>query len=318
MSMFESRTLFQTGHLLRMSNTSCYSVMSASVSCAGNSRRPSECPTAVSLESLYVYQLFVFVPFASNSRITITNLRKLVVNSRFLNEHFAILNLLHLCRDTLEEFEINPSFHGMLTLISEVSWLICFDTVALPTQVQFEEFIDLSQIVSLKRFPLTLTDAKEANYVPWLCRIFSSASSTQQLEEICLKVICSGRSSDDTWWHGAFDALLQGQFKSLGRLKIFLNVALMGGWSAYGRDLNSHERLRSQRGVSVDVMCKYNLFFVIRKLLTIVFKFQCAVILIWFGLSKVCVGLLMTGVCERLSTLSRWRFPTVLSGDNFE
>jgi len=77
-----------------------------------------ECPTApVSLESLYVYQPFVFVPFASNSRITITNLRKLVVNSRLLDEHFAILNLLHLCRDTLEEFEINPSFHGMLTSI---------------------------------------------------------------------------------------------------------------------------------------------------------------------------------------------------------
>ena len=148
-----------------------------------------------------------------------------------------------------------------------------FDTVALPTQVQFEELIDLSQIVSLKIFTLTLTDAKEANYVPWLSRIFSSASSNQQLEEICLKVICSGRSSNDTWWHGAFDALLQGQFKRLERLKIFLNVALRGGGSAYGRDLNSHEdieRLRSQRGMSVDVMCKYNLFFVILSLLTIV------------------------------------------------
>jgi len=29
---------------------------------------------------------------------------------------------------------------------------------------------------------------------------------------------------NQTWWRGAFDALLQGEFKSLKRLKIFLEV----------------------------------------------------------------------------------------------
>ena len=129
----------------------------------------------------------------------------------------------------------------------------------MPTLIQFEEVIDLSEMVSLKRFSVTLTDHGQTDYIPWLTRILSSASSNLRLEEICLKVFCTGDSSRDTWWHGAFDPLLQGQFKALKRLKIFLSLESIRAPPGYRKDLNNDEdigRLRSQRGVTVDVICK--------------------------------------------------------------
>ena len=140
-----------------------------------------------------------------------------------------------------------------------IDCLLPLDAVAFPTLVQFEESIDLGKIVSLSRFTLTVTDHYKANYIPWLNGIISSASANRQLEEICMKVICAGDSSSDTWWHGAFDALLRGQFRNLKRFKIFLSLEYMCAAPAYGKVLNSHgdvETLRSQRGVAVDVMSK--------------------------------------------------------------
>lgn len=140
-----------------------------------------------------------------------------------------------------------------------IDYLLPFDAVAFPTILPFEELIDLGKLVSLKRFSITFTDHNETNYIPWLNRITSSASSNRQLEEICLKVLCIGGSHNDTWWYGAFDGLLQGKFKSLKRLKIFLSLEFMCDAPAYGKDLYNHEdieKLRSQRGVAVDIIGK--------------------------------------------------------------
>lgn len=136
-----------------------------------------------------------------------------------------------------------------------------FDAVA-TIFIGFKELIDLGKIVSLKRFTACLSDYSNTNYVPWLNRIISSASGNRELEEICLKVICTVDSSNDTWWHGAIDTLLCGEFKSLKRLQVFLNLGFMSGVPAYGRDLYHHEnveKLRSQRGVAVDITSKWNL-----------------------------------------------------------
>jgi len=72
-------------------------------------------------------------------------------------------------------------------------------------------------------------------------------------------MIYVGDRMNQTWWHGAFDALLQGEFKSLKRLEIFLEVPVdstLSVASVYGNDLYDHEglqQLRSQRGVAVEV-----------------------------------------------------------------
>ncbi len=66
---------------------------------------------------------------------------------------------------------------------------------------------------------------------------------------------------NQTWWHGAFDALLQGEFKNLKRLKItLLQVKIMYVRETYW-DLYNHsglERLRCQRGVAVDIISEWN------------------------------------------------------------
>jgi len=134
-----------------------------------------------------------------------------------------------------------------------------FDSVASPALIPFEELIDLGEIVSLQTFTASLTDYDETNYAPWFNRIISSASGNLQLEEICLNMIYVGDRMNQTWWRGAFDALLQGEFKSLKRLKIFLKVppveSTMSVASVYG-NLYDHEglqQLRSQRGVAVEI-----------------------------------------------------------------
>jgi len=141
--------------------------------------------------------------------------------------------------------------------------LFPFNAVGWPTFIaRFEEVIDLGKIVSLKRFTVCISDNNQMNYVPWLNRIISSASGNGQLEELCLKVVCAVDSSNDTWWHGAVDTLLHGEFKSLKRLTVFLNLQLMSAPPAYGTDLYNHEeaeKLRSRRGVVVDIISKWNL-----------------------------------------------------------
>jgi len=134
-----------------------------------------------------------------------------------------------------------------------------FDSVGFPALIPFEELIDLSKIVSLKNFAACLVDNDETNYTPWFNRIISSASGNRHLEEICLTAIYVGDGKNQPWWRGAFDALLQGEFKSLKRLKIFLRVDSMSesmDESVYGNDLNGHEGLKQlqyQRGVAVEI-----------------------------------------------------------------
>ena len=126
--------------------------------------------------------------------------------------------------------------------------------------------IDLSKMVSLKKLTVHLTDASygEANYVPWFNRIISSASGNPLLEEIGLEVTYVGDQINPTWWHGAFDALLQGGFKSLKRLNIVVHVEFISVARAYGNDLYHHERLQqleSQLGEIVDITSKCNALF---------------------------------------------------------
>jgi len=134
-----------------------------------------------------------------------------------------------------------------------------FDSVGFPALIPFEELIDLGKIVSLKKFVACLLDNDETNYTPWFNRIISSASGNRHLEEICLNMIYGGDGKNQTWWRGAFDALLQGDLKSLKRLKIFLQVESMSkskSESVYGNDLNGHEGLKQlqyQRGVAVEI-----------------------------------------------------------------
>ena len=72
-------------------------------------------------------------------------------------------------------------------------------------------------------------------------------------------MIYVGDGKNPTWWRGAFDALLQGEFKSLKRLRIFLQVDSMSesmSESVYGNDLNGHEGLKQlqyKRGVAVEI-----------------------------------------------------------------
>jgi len=148
--------------------------------------------------------------------------------------------------------------------------------------MEFKELIDLSMIVSLKRFTVCLTDHNELNYVPWLTRIISPASDNRGLEEIHLKVICAGDRGNNTWWHGAFDVLWQGEFKSLKRLTIFLNFESMSVPS-YGENLYNHEyadKLRSQRNVAVDIISMCNPFLSSSPPVDYpMFNFQCALTL---------------------------------------
>ena len=224
----------------------------------------------VYLESLYIDRPFIFVALLSapNPRLSLSSLRRLCVHSPDILEHEKIWQLLQFCLDTLEDFEFIPIHHGMvLIMINETKTVLIlpfpFDAVGWPTFIaRFEEVIDLGKIVSLKRFTVCISDHNQTNYVPWLNRIISSASGNQELEELCLKVICTVDSSNDTWWHGTIDTLLQAEFKSLKRLQVFFNLAFTSAVPGYGNDLYNHEdteKLRSQRGVAVDIISTWNL-----------------------------------------------------------
>jgi len=84
-------------------------------------RCPNQPTAPVNLESLYIFRPLVVLVSAPDSRVSISNLRKLVVHSDFVEDHPAIFYLLQVCLDTLEDFEIDPTHHGMLIsfLISE-------------------------------------------------------------------------------------------------------------------------------------------------------------------------------------------------------
>src|SRR5438270_13271614 len=75
-------------------------------------------PTApVCLDSLYIDQPSTFFALLSapNSRVSISNLQKLVVRSHIIEDHTAILDLLRFCLDTLEDLEIIPAHHGTIS-----------------------------------------------------------------------------------------------------------------------------------------------------------------------------------------------------------
>ena len=69
----------------------------------------------VHLESLHIDRPFIFVPLLSapNSRISLSSLRRLCVQSPDILEHEKIWQLLQFCLDTLEDFEFIPIYHGM-------------------------------------------------------------------------------------------------------------------------------------------------------------------------------------------------------------
>jgi len=58
--------------------------------------------------------------------------------------------------------------------------------------------------------------------------------------------------SETRWTRRAFDALLQGEFKGLKRLKIFLEVPPVSTMSVYGNH-EGLQQLRSQRGVAIEI-----------------------------------------------------------------
>ena len=153
------------------------------------------------------------------------------------------------------------------------------------------------------------------NYVPWLTRIISSASDNRGLEEIHLKVICAGDRGNNTWWHGAFDVLWQGEFKSLKRLTIFLNFESMS-MPSYGENLYNHEyadKLRSQRDVAVDIISMCNPFLSSSRPVDYpMFNFQCALTL--FNVIRFELGrrITLTGMAGWLLMLTRLK----LSVDN--
>jgi len=137
-------------------------------------------------------------------------------------------------------FEFNPIQHGMSSIVISETEV----DVLLRSWNLHKEPMDLSKIISLKRFTVCLTDHNEMNYTPWLTGIISPVSDNRRLEETC-----AGDQGNNTWWHGAFDVLWQGEFKSLKQLTIFFNFESMSG-PTYGEDLYNHEytELRSQCG----------------------------------------------------------------------
>ena len=80
-------------------------------------------PTApVCLESLYTNRPSTFLALLASpkSRVSMSNLRKLVVLSQSTDEHLSISFLLQFCYDTLEDLEISPTHYGMFLIpISE-------------------------------------------------------------------------------------------------------------------------------------------------------------------------------------------------------